>query len=357
MSSIPFSSLRSVRRTTILTIAGFAFLVVAAGLLRLCVGREFGWPGGDLVTAFWRIITAGVWREEGSDSNIFLEIRLYRVVLAVLVGVALATSGVALQSLLRNPLAEPFILGLSSGAGVGVMTEMLAAYYLELPSGTHHTGALLGASVSMLIVYAAGQRQGAIDPLGLLLAGVVLSTINGAIIVLLNYLPGSTGLREDLARWMMGYLNETLMDSSAVLAMIAIVVLGFATLLYLGPAMDVATFSDTEAMSLGVNLRRLRVALFVVAAVLAAGAVVLAGPIAFVGLICPHAVRLLLGPTHRPLIIGSAMIGAALIILADTATVWLDFGQGHLPLGVFTAVLGGPIFVWMLRPQIGRGMD
>ena len=166
------------------TMVCLALLVLAASVLRLCVGREFGWPGGDLVTALWRVITAGVWDENGSGASIFLEIRLYRVILAVLVGVALATSGVALQSLLRNPLAEPFILGLSSGAGVGVMTEMLVAYYLNLPSGTHHTGALIGALVSMLIVYGAGQRHGAIDPLGLLLAGVVLSTINGAIIVM-----------------------------------------------------------------------------------------------------------------------------------------------------------------------------
>lgn len=334
-----------------------AILLVTAGSLRLCVGQEFGWPGGNIFRATWHIVTATVLDGEHRSSVTILDIRLYRVVLAILVGWSLATSGVALQSLLRNPLAEPYILGLSSGAAVGVMAEMLASYYLGRPLGAYHLGAMVGASVSMLIVYGVGQRRGVIDPLGLLLAGVVLSTINGAIIVLMNYLPGSTGLREDLARWMMGYLNESLMNSPAVMIMITIVVSGFASLLYLSPAMDVASFSDTEANSLGVSLGRLRVILLVVSAVLAAGAVVLAGPIAFVGLICPHAVRLLLGPAHRPLLIGSAMTGAALILWADIATVWLDFGQGRLPLGVFTAVLGGPIFVWMLRPQLGRGMD
>ena len=338
-----------------MTMLCLALLLVLATLLRLCVGDSFGWPGGQLNWAIWRLLLTHWADATGFDS--LLDIRLHRVALAVLVGSSLATSGVALQALLRNPLAEPFILGLSSGAGVGVMAQMLAGYYLGYVFGAHTLGALAGASVSMLIVYVAGQRQGVIDPLGLLLVGVVLSTINGAIIVLMNYLPGSAGLRDDLARWMMGYLNENVAGTPTVLVMTLVTATGFLVLLFLGRAMDVATFSDTEAISLGVNLRGLRVVLFAVASVLAGGAVVLAGPIAFVGLVCPHAARLLMGPAHRPLLIAAAMMGAALILLADTATVWLDFGQGRLPLGVLTAVLGGPVFVWMLRPQLGRGME
>lgn len=340
-----------------MTVLCLAILLVAAGLLRLCVGERLGWSGGHLAGALWQLVTTGQPSDHQSHCVMILNIRLSRVVLAVIVGASLATSGVALQALLRNPLAEPFILGLSSGAAVGVMAQMLAGHYFGLLFGAHHLGALLGAAMSMLIVFGAGQRRGVIDPLGLLLVGVVLSTINGAIIVLLSNLFGSVGMRDDLARWMMGYLNEDVSGTPTVLVVGCVAGAGLIGLVCLGRAMDVASFSDTEALSLGVNLRLLRAVLFVIACVLAAGAVVLAGPLAFVGLVCPHAARLLLGPAHRPLIIGSALAGAVLILLADAATVWLDFGQGRLPLGVLTAVLGGPVFISMLRPQLGRPMD
>ncbi len=335
------------------TLVSLAVLFLATAGLRLCVGHQFGWPGGNLVDSAWRLWT-GRWFTEAEDT--IMDIRVARLALAVLAGSSLAAGGVALQALLRNPLAEPFILGLSSGAGVGVMAQMLAGHYLGRLLGAQHLGALLGASLSMLIVYVGGRRGGLIDPLGLLLVGVVLGTINGAIIVLLNYIPGSVGLRDDLARWMIGYLNEDVIHTAAMPVVTVVTGLGIFGLFCWGKAMDVASFSDAEAVSLGVNLPRLRILLFVTASVLAAGAVVLAGPIAFVGLICPHAIRLLLGPAHRPLLIGSAMAGAILLVVADTAAVWLDFGQGRLPLGVFTAVLGGPVFICMLRPQLGRGL-
>ncbi len=333
---------------------GLFVALVAVAVLRLFVGVRFGWPSGDWPGAVWRVLGGG-WLDRGGGDSV-LGIRLARLVLAVLVGWSLAASGVALQSLLRNPLAEPFILGLSSGAGVGVMGQMLAGGYLGYALGSPHIGALLGAGGSMLIVYAAGRKRGVIDPLGLLLVGVVLSTINGAVIVLLSYLPGSAVMRDNLARWMMGYLNEALIGTPTVLIMGLVAAGGFGLLLANARAMDVAAFSDAEADSLGVDLRRLRRVLFVVASALAGGSVVLAGPIAFVGLICPHGVRLVLGPGHRGVLLGSAMVGAVLILLADIASVSLDFGQGWMPLGVFTAVLGGPAFVWMLRPQLGRGI-
>ena len=129
--------------------------------------------------------------------------------------------------------------------------------------------------------------------------------------------------------------------------------------------MDVAVFSDTEAHALGVDVRRLRLVLFMLAGLLTAGSVLLAGPIGFVGLICPHLVRLAIGPRHRALIAGSALAGAALMIAADTmvkllaspqVASWLGTSnQGLLPIGVLTAMIGGPLFLWMLRPHLGRG--
>jgi len=343
------------KRSPLVPLACLLVALIAAGALRLCVGEHFGWPQGNVPKGLWRVCLGSWSGTIGFDS--LLDIRLNRLVLAVLVGWSLSTSGVALQALLRNPLAEPFILGLSSGAGVGVMAQMLLSHYLQRQVGAMHLGAMAGAMTSMMIVYLASHRRGMIDPLGLLLIGVVMSTINGAMIVLLNYVPHTAGLRDDLARWMMGYLNESLMGTASIPMMILLTASGFGVLFYGARAMDTASFSDPEAMSLGVNLHRLRFVLFVVAGTLAGGAVVLAGPVAFVGMICPHLARLLLGPRHRPLLVGSAIIGALLILMADIGSVVLDFGQGRLPLGVFTAVLGGGVFVWILRPHLGRGID
>lgn len=331
-------------------------LLLAAATLRMAIGDPFGWPQGSLAQSAGQLFIGKPWFAEASIG--VMDIRLLRVVDACLVGAALAAAGVALQALLRNPLAEPFILGLSSGAGVGVMTQMFLAYHLHRTFGANHIGALLGTAATMLIVYGASRRRGTLDPLGLLLVGVVISTINGAIIMLLNYLPGPAGLRDDVARWMVGYLNEGVGAPMVRITFVGAAA-GITLLAWAGRSMDVATFSDTEAMSLGVNLSRLRILLFAVASVLAAGAVVLAGPIAFVGLICPHLARLMLGPRHRTLVLGSALLGAILILLADTVSVAIDLwrGIGLLPIGIFTAMIGGPVFLWMLRPQLGRGTE
>jgi iron complex transport system permease protein len=303
-------------------------------VLRLLVGSQWGWP----------------------DSTI-LGLRLLRVELALVAGVALAASGVGLQSLLRNPLAEPFILGLSSGAAVGVIVQLFMRRILELNVGPSQYGAMIGAMATMTIVYLAGRKRGVIDPLGLLLVGVILSTINASIIMFLSYFTmGEAGLREDLFRWMMGYLNENV--GLATLRWVGVVTaVGVGLLFWLGRQMDAASFSDSEAHSMGVNLKLLRSLLFATSSILAAGAVVLAGPLAFVGLICPHIARLLLGPGHRSLVIGSAMLGGVLVIGADVTAVALDRGQGLMPIGIFIAMLGGPVFLWMLRSTMGRGLS
>jgi iron complex transport system permease protein len=335
---------------------GLAVVVLTVAALRLCVGHELGLPEGNPFTAALRLISAGLgWPtdEDGQGLRI-IDIRLKRLVMAVLVGAALSASGVGLQALLRNPLAEPFILGLSSGAAVGIMVQSWVGRQWHVHAGPPHVGALAGALVNMAVVYTAGRRRGVIDPIGLLLVGVVLATVNGAVIMLLNYLSDSGEPERSVTRWMMGQLDEGA-GATSILVVAALVVAGVGLLYAYGPSMDVATFSDAEATSLGVNLRRLRLCLYLICGGLASSAVVLAGPIAFVGLICPHLARLLLGPAHRSLLIVAVLIGAVLLLVADIASVTLDLGRGQIPLGIFTALLGGPVFVAMLRPHLGRG--
>ena len=320
------------RRPVSAILVALLISLVLLAAFRMNFGESFGWPAAQDIFA----------------------IRLHRLLIAVIVGVGLASSGVSLQALLRNPLAEPFILGLSTGAGVGVMVHALL---VGDGMAGNQLGALIGASISMTIVYIAGRRDGIIDPLGLLLVGVVLSTINGALIVMLNYTVGSAGLRDDLARWMMGYINEgiTMAQFNPV---VIFTFASLAVLIWQGRAMDVATFSDSEAEAIGVNLPRLRKMLFGISSLLAAAAVALVGPVAFIGLICPHLARLLVGPSHRNLVIAAAIIGAMLMLSADMLSISLHwaFDWGRLPLGVFTAMLGGVVFLFMVRPQMGRGM-
>jgi len=319
-----------------MVLVGIGLLVCGVAVFRLTVGSSMGWPSGENARFLW-------------------EDRSHRLMLGFIVGAALSVGGVALQALLRNPLAEPFILGLSTGAGLGVMVQWWVVYELGMTLGASHLGAMLGAGASMAIVYLASRRAGGLDPIGLLLTGVVLSTINGALIMAFNLLAGEAGVKNSVALWMMGYLDTGLgaWTNGGVAIVVALVI----TILFaMSRSMDAATLSDDEAGSVGVNLPRLRALLFVAASVLAAGAVVLAGPIAFVGLICPHLARLLIGPRHGPLIIASALLGGALVVLADTvsAVLALTLGIGTMPIGIFTALLGGPAFLVMLHPRLGR---
>jgi len=295
----------------------------------------------------------------GEHANILMDIRLQRGIVAAIVGIALAISGVALQALLRNPLAEPYILGLSTGAGLGIMVQGYLALQLGLVATTGGLGAIVGTVATLAIVYLASRRNGVIDRLGLLLVGVVLATINGALIMLLNYLAGPGVLRDNLAQWMMGMLQVRPLGWQDALAA-GVCVASLVLLFWQGKAMDIATLDDDEASALGVHVGRLKVLLLAAASVLTATAVLIAGPIAFIGLIAPHLARLMLGPTHRPLLIGAAMLGATLLVIADVASDALYYVQpsvGLIPIGIFTAILGGPVFLWMLRPQLGRGIE
>jgi iron complex transport system permease protein len=324
-----------------------ATLVAVLALRMLVGGAGFGWP----------------------DDSV-LGYRTSAVLGAASVGAALAMAGLFLQVLLRNPLASPFVLGLSSGAGFGYMLALYLGYVgaqlgwslgssvdgTALPGmaggllrdvGAPVLAATIGSCLTLAIVWRLGSRGGTADPLALVLAGVVLSAIAGAATTALQSLVPA-GLRGDFLAWMMGRIPEApppALLGFVVVAAIAATVLG----VLLGRTLDAANLSDDEAASVGVSLPRLRATLFVASGVLAAATVALAGPIAFVGLIAPHAARILLGPAHRPLALGSAIAGAALLVAADVVRQTIDLGGGRLPVGVVTAIVGGPIFLVLLR--------
>ncbi len=286
-------------------------------------------------------------------------LRLVRILAAGLVGASLAIAGVLLQGLLRNPLADPYVLGISSGATVGAMVWILLGDALAAAALAHPwldgllvygqaVPALLGALVTCGAVFLLGRRNGMLDPITLLLAGVVLSSINTALIMLLNNL-APYGARSDILNYIFGYISSTTPASLLWLVTVLLAVCWLVAMAMAG-AMNIAALSDVEATSLGVRLGRLRIISFVLSAALAAGAIVLAGPIGFVGLICPHICRSWFGPDHRRLLITSPLLGAAFLIMADSFVrstgAWFN---GEIPVGVITALCGGPFFLYLLQ--------
>ena len=321
------------RKRQIFTIAACLAAAVVAVLVRLGIGEAgWAWPG---------------------DSEVFT-LRATRTESGIIVGAALATAGVMLQCLLRNPLAAPDILGLSSGAGLGVIltayTTFLAAGTIA-PTAANTPAAVAGSLGALAIVYLLAQRRGRLEPVSLVLTGVMVSIICAATTMLFQHLLPDRGLAA--SRWMLGALDDDVTTSQIALTG-TITGAGIAVGIACSRWMDLASLSDDEARSLGLPLTTLRVILFITAGVLTAASVVLAGPVGFIGLVCPHAVRLMAGPSHRTVVIASALAGAALVVLADAGVKALRLPSGRLPIGVVTALIGGPVFIAMLRAQAKR---
>ncbi len=286
-----------------------------------------------------------------------LRVRAANLAGGALVGASLAVAGVFLQSLLRNPLASPDLLGLASGSGFAVMIVVklgLISAGVATASGlgaiSTTAAALLGAMGALALTYILSRKQGVLDPLLLVLNGVVISIICSAGTMLVRHLlPFSeSGIADRMLR---GALREDITPSEFILAG-TVTILGIVVGMSAGRSMDAASLTDDEAVSVGVPLGALRRLLFVLSGILTATSVVLAGPIGFVGLICPHVVRLMAGPGHRVLVLGSALAGAALVIGASAIVRAVDLPTGRLPIGVVTAIIGGPVFIAMLRRQV-----
>ncbi len=312
--------------------AGWSVLAYASiALICLCLG-----PGGLLVWA--------------------PELRLGRVLAASLIGAALSAAGVTFQALLRNPLASPSILGISSGATAGVILGEFFRHRLPLhwvAKAPPHALALLFGLLTILVVYALAQRRGQLEPLSLLLVGVMISAFNGAVVMVLNLLVPH-GIRADMLIWMMGMVSQTAGWRELAWAGGGIGV-GLVVLLSLTHQFNLGALGEQTAQTLGVRIRLLRLVSFAVASLITAVAVAISGPIGFVGLICPHVCRTLFGPDHRVLMVTATAFGAIFLLSADTAVRTLaNVTAGEVPVGVVTAMCGGPFFIFLLRRHLAR---
>ncbi len=299
-----------------------------------------------------------------SDVHDIVAYRAGRVILAAIVGMSLGAAGTALQALLRNPLADPYILGVSGGGALGAALFITfgGAVFSPFAAAISKSGfsglagaAFAGSLAASLVVLWAGRQRGHILPGTLLLVGVMVNAVCGAAILALTYL-SDIAQSQNIVMWLMGNLGTVSISRGALAFAAAAAAALTALLWFLGARLNVMSLGDEEAAHLGVNVGRTRLAAFGFSALVTGLSVALAGPIGFVGLVVPHVTRLVVGADHRFLFPAAAVTGAAFLVLADAAAraaALLPQGQ-ELPVGILTAALGGPFFIWLLRARRGR---
>ena len=250
------------------------------------------------------------------------------------------------RSILRNPLADPYILGISSGAGLGTLASVLLGWsWTFLGMSSMMLTAFVGAVATTWLVWGIGRAAGRANVTGLLLAGVVVNAFFSSVIMFLTSIARAHQVQTTMF-WLMGSISE--MQRIDVIAVSGLLVAGgIVMLLRLGPSLNLLSFGADEAAALGLSVSRVCFVAFAVSALITSVAVCLGGLVGFVGLIVPHAVRLVAGPDHRQLIPVSALIGAAFVVLADTAA-RVVVAPAMLPVGVVTALVGGPFFLVLL---------
>jgi iron complex transport system permease protein len=279
------------------------------------------------------------------DYEIFIRIRLPRILLACLVGAALACSGVVFQALLRNPLADPYILGISSGAGLGTMIAVISGLNWTLWGRSPiAVFAFIGALGTVWLVWFIGRLTGKFYVTGLLLAGVVVNAFFSALIMFLTSISKAEQVYATIF-WLMGNMKEE--DFFVLWIGTGCVVGGIVALFFISPQLNALSFGPEVATSMGVNTGKIRTLAFALAAGITALAVSLSGLVGFVGLVIPHGVRLVFGPDHRQLLPLSGIVGAIFLVAADTLARTI-IAPAQLPVGVVTAIIGGPFFLILL---------
>lgn len=286
---------------------------------------------------------------------VLYDIRLPRLAMGLIVGAALAVSGATMQGLFRNPLADPGIVGVGAGAGLGailaiVLGTLLPSWVIDLTGNQLVPfAAFLGGWGSTLLLYRVSTRRGKTSVATMLLAGIALGALAGALSGILVYVANDQQLR-DLTFWGLGSLagaswNKVLMAGPLILLSIGIA-------LFLGRGLNGLALGEATAMHIGVDVQRLKSLAILVVAAATGAAVAISGGIGFIGIVVPHLIRLAVGPDHRTLLLSSALLGAVLLVLADVIA-RVIISPAELPIGIITAVLGAPVFLWILLKRRG----
>lgn len=329
---------------------GITLLVVlAVGLVVITViaggSGAFSIPAAEVVGSVLRRVGLAIGTTpDALGESVLWEVRFPRVLLAAAVGASLALAGAVMQGIFGNPLAEPGIIGVSAGAAVGAASSLVLGITWFGPFSMTVSAFVTGL-VTTLLVYATARRDGRTEVVTLVLTGIAVNALAGALLGLMLFASDDAQLRT-ITFWNLGSVGAATWSSVMVVAVC--LVPGTIVALGAGRRLDLLALGERTARHLGVDVERLRLVLIVAVALLASAAVAVAGIIAFVGLVVPHIIRLLVGPAHRTLLPASALGGALLLVLADLAARTVA-APSELPLGVLTALVGGPFFFWLLR--------
>lgn len=329
---------------TALTVALIGGVLASAGTGQLSASA------GDVIgSALSGLGIVNPWTPDHLVDQTLWQIRFPRVVMSILVGALLAVAGTVMQAVFGNPLAEPGVVGVSSGAALGAATALAlgAGFFGEW---TVALIAFLGGVLTTLLVYATARAGGRTEVVTLLLTGIAVNAFAGAGLALVMFLADS-GSREQIVFWQLGSLNGTRWVEVGVVAAVGIPAVAVAVAL--ASAYDLFSLGERTARHLGLPVEALRISSIVLVALLTSVAVAFTGIISFVGLVIPHAVRIVLGPAHRRLLLVSSLGGAALLVWADLGSRTVVAGS-DLPIGLLTALVGGPFFFYLVRATRAR---
>lgn len=336
---------RTHRRSRFITMTALlAVALVGASVISLGLGQYPLSPPEVVGTLLARVGIGTGWAPDAAAADgVIFQIRLPRIVLGLLVGAALAVSGVLMQAIFGNPLADAGVVGVSSGAAVGAAASLtfgLATFGMW----TTPAFAFIGGLIAVFSVYFISRSGGRTEVVTLLLTGIAINAIAGAALAFLTFV-GTTSTREQIVFWQLGSLNGALWPNIALVA--PLVAIGIAVAVAVAHRLDLFALGERTARHLGVRVELLRVVVIVTVAVLVTAAVAFAGIIGFVGLVIPHLMRMAIGPAHLPLVITSTLGGALLISVADTIA-RTAIPLADMPIGMITALVGGPFFLWLL---------
>lgn len=321
-------------------VVGALVLLLASVVLATTLGPA-DVTAGEALASIAHHLGLGVDPPERLADAIVWELRMPRTLTAAVVGAGLALAGAVMQSLTRNPLADPYLLGLSSGASLGAVAVLVLGLALALP-----VAAFAGALAALVLSLAIARAAGSLTPTRMVLAGLAVSQACAAATSVVIFWTATGDSYREIVTWLLGSLARAGWDAF-VLALVALIVVGTA-LLGSARTLDAFAFGDTAAASLGVHVERTRWFLLAAVALLTGAMVAVSGAIGFVGLVLPHAVRLVLGAPHRRLLPVVALVGAVFLVWADTLARTV-FDPRELPVGVVTALVGVPVFVAVLR--------
>ncbi len=288
------------------------------------------------------------WHVSEINKTILFQIRLPRILLAAIVGGSLAAAGGVFQGILKNPLADPYILGISGGAAFGVVISLFTKVDIRMLGFTSTTiMAFMGAIVTLYIVYRLSSIDSKTPPHTMLLSGVMVNAVIFAAILFLVSMAGSTQLYRAFF-WLLGYLSSP--DYTSLTTIFLFAAIGLVILFTQARSLNILTLGDETAQGLGLNVEAVRRRVFIAGSLLVAAAVSICGPIGFLGIMVPHAVRLLVGYDYRLMLPVTVICGGIFLMIADTIARTV-ISPAEIPVGIITALTGGPFFIYLLRKK------